>query len=109
MIYIGDKILVNSKVESLKNYNGLMGTIVKMQTTPHVPNIYYFIKMDNSLDELCLCEHEFDVINVTDLSIKQFKREFLSEECLHDFKYYTGLIEQFEYCIKCGKKKVYNV
>lgn len=38
-----------------------------------------------------------------------WKREYLAEFnnglCLHEYKLYTGMIEQFEYCIRCDKKK----
>ena len=28
-----------------------------------------------------------------------------AQQCQHEYKLYTGLVEQFEYCIKCDHKK----
>ncbi len=30
---------------------------------------------------------------------------FEKESCNHEYKLYTGLTEQFEYCVKCDQKK----
>lgn len=117
MINIGDTVMIttNRSIVLSKYYN-CIGTIRAKTAHSSMPNsqILYYVKMDIDQTELALYDNEFKVVTNSFPPIDWDKMEKKLDalypvkkfdKCLHEFKLYVGIIQAFEYCIKCDAKK----
>lgn len=74
-----------------------------------------YVKHDKSIDQVTFGTwhledgtsygvKDFDIIEIIDTG-ESFKKTKKEEECTHKWKFYHGLIESYDYCIYCDKKR----
>lgn len=116
MIDIGDTVLVKFPGH-VKNHQ--QGTIRDKRPLQHVPGYEYKVLFD--VNDIYVLEDRYlvqvqstaqnallkawqEVNGMYEFPFISDSDETISNKCVHEEKLYTGLVEQFYYCVKCNEK-----